>query len=431
MVEAIALVENIGEHARTDDAKKPRLNPFRFPGYYFQLRLPDGPIIEKSRNLDDYELPLSEQARRVRETDEPLLETLDERSATALPATLAKLRLLTVYEGNQKGNPFYLQVGVSLERMRASIQQLRRQFLIAIPAALTVAAVASWLLARRSLAPIGEIVRQTREYSAAQLDRRIRERPGRDEVAELVSTINKMLERLEAAFRAQELFIANASHELQTPVSVLLGEAQVLRQQIRSVEEHERFVTSVQDEMRRMAQIVGSLLMLARADAGLPITSQAIVPVNELVTEVVRQCQALAKQREVRLVTKLALPDPDEAEPVVQGDHELLSTMLSNLVRNAIRHSPVDEPVEIEILLDAADVEVAVRDNGSGIPHEHLPYIFDRFYNVPDADQAFRGTGLGLAIVKGVAELHGGQIQVENRRPRGCEFVVRLPRHRP
>ncbi|GAG52602.1 unnamed protein product, partial [marine sediment metagenome] len=223
-------------------------------------------------------------------------------------------------------------------------------------------------LARRSLAPIGEIARQARDYTAAHLDRRIRTRPGGDEVAELTRVINEMLSRLEAAFRAQERFVADASHELKTPLSVMLAEAQVLLQQDRTPEEYDQFVASAQDQLRQLVRLVDSLLTLARADAGFPLAQVQPVSINEVVMEAVERCGLLARHREVRLVPTLAPLAEDGVEALVDGDPALLRATIDNLIRNAVRYSPVEGAVEVEVRVNDQEVDVAVRDNGPGIP---------------------------------------------------------------
>jgi hypothetical protein len=408
-------------------ADRPRLNPFRFPGYFFQVRAADGFLLERSTNLGRQTLPFSDTARASRQAETPALETRTGAVARSLLGSDGEIRLLTLFHQAPELAPFYLQVGCNLGPVKESIAELRRLFLFLLPLGLAAVGMASWLMARRSLAPIGRIARQARALTAARLDRRITEPPGRDEVAEMAVTINEMLDRLEAAFRSQERFIADASHELKTPITVLLGQAQVLTQHPRTAEEYGSFISSVQDEMRLMGKLVDSLLTLARADAGFPLAAKTPVSINEAVMDAVERCQALAREREVRLVPILAMPRPDEPEPDVEGDEALLGAMIENLVRNAIRHSPLRQAVEVKVTVGPSNVTIAVLDRGPGIPPEHLERVFERFYRVPGDQPVEEGTGLGLAIAKGVAQLHKGCITAANRPAGGCEFVSRLP----
>jgi len=303
--------------------------------------------------------------------------------------------------------------------------------LIGAPLAAIAAGLTAGWIAWTMLRPIRVITQEADDWTVDCLDRRIPVPPGRGEMAQLARTVNRMLDRLEAAMAAQERFIANAAHEFRTPVAALLGEAQVMAQRARTSEEYARFVTSVQDEMRRLGQLVHSLLTLARADAGLGPSATVPVSINEVVTDAVQACALSARQREIRLVTRLAMPDPDEPEVLVHGEAELLRTMVMNLVHNAVRFSPVDQAVDIQVPADAETPAVRIRDRGPGLPPEHLPHVFERFYSVARNDGTGQGMGLGLAIAAGVARLHGGEITVTNCPDAGCEFIVVLPRFLP
>ena len=426
MVNAITLVEEQAPatHPAIDNGSG--LIPFRFPGYFFQLCWIDGTIVERSESLGGAALPWTAAAQESRASGTAKLETVTGNLADALIGKNGELRLLTLYQGPVSSRPpFYLQVAVSMAPMRQSIAKLRSMFLGVVPSGLLVAGIASWFVARRALAPIGRIAREARELTAAHLDRRLAAPPGRDEVAEMVVTINQMLDRLEAAFRAQERFVANAAHELKTPAAVLLGQAQVLASQPRSQQEYQDFLVSVQEEMRWINQMVISLLTLARADTGLPIGPVSPVSMHDVVTDVIQRSQAQAGQRGVRLVPMLVMPGGDELEPTVYGDPELLRSMILNLVQNAIRHSPAGEVVEIAVSLNGPNVQVCVRDRGPGIPVEHIEKVFDRFFRVPGSEES--GTGLGLAIARAVARMHKGKIEVRNRSEKGCEFTVCIP----
>ena len=414
--------------ATTKPSLRP-LNPFRLPGYFIQLRLADESVAERSANLGKKTtLPFSAAARAARTNKNPVLETLRASLATELIGTeTAELRLITLYQERPGSEPFYLQVAVNSHPAREPVEQLRDLFVLMVPAGLVLAAIASWLLAHRYLAPIGQIAQVAERLGVHNLTQRFERPPGRTEIAVMVGTINQMLDRLAEAFQSLERFIADVSHELKTPLSVLLGEAQVLLKRRRPPEEYEVFVGSVQDEARALGQTVDSLLALARADAGLPVSFTSEVSINEAVMDAVERCQPLAAEREVRLVPHLSQPQGDEGEPVVTGDDELIRLAVTNLLRNAIRFSPQRGAVDIKVELNGTEGRIAVRDHGPGVPPEHIGRIFDRFFRVPGPEGKFQGVGLGLTIVRGVAKLHGGSVSVSNLAEGGCEFVLRLP----
>ncbi len=411
----------------TEGVFRRRVSRFRFPGYYVQIRSVGESVVARSPRLGESTLPLADAARAALQPDQPILETIRDGVASDLLGTGGELRLLTQRHARAGEPRFCVQIAGDLNRVNESVRNLRQVFLVVIAIGLVATGVASWLLARRSLSPIARIAEIAERLRADDLTQRFEQPRGKDEVAMMVATINRMLDRLADAFQAQERFSADVAHELKTPLAVLLGEAQVLMRQERSPEEYDRFVTSVQDEVRSLAQTVDSLLTLARAEAGLPMAGGADIPVNEVVTDAVERCNPLAEQREVRVVLILALGESSEAGPVVNGDGALLRLMSTNLLRNAIRHSPPDETVDVAVGFSGEEVLISVRDRGPGIPPEFVDKVFDRFFRVPDRKAPFHGTGLGLTIVRGIARLHGGSASVSNHNEGGCEFVVRLP----
>ncbi|MFO0837969.1 MAG: ATP-binding protein [Phycisphaerae bacterium] len=412
----------------TSQRYQPRVNPFRFLVYYFQIRARDDVIIERSPNLGESVLPLSPRARDARRTLRPVLETLQGPLSEKLVGPEQTLRLITIYDDPESTVPYYLQIAISSATIDQSLRALERTFMLLVPLGLALSAGASWLLVRRSLGPIGRIAREARSLTAARLDRRLPVPAGQDEVVALVTTLNDMLDRLESAFRSQERFVANAAHELRTPVTHLLGEAQLLLRQHRGVERYGDFVASVQAEMRGLAQIVESLLALARADAGLAPEQLQRVSINETVSDALERSHAYARQHEVRVQAMLPPVDGDAEPPEVSGDHELLVTLVANLLRNAIRHSPPGQVVDVAVQRSESRIAIRVRDRGPGIAASDLPHIFEPFYQGDRSTVApHGGAGLGLSIAVSVVRLHGGTISAQNRPDGGCEVEINLP----
>lgn len=418
---------NEGRESPFAEAVEAPFKSLRGSRYYIQLRSATGESRNRSQNLRNVRLPMPADLSNLRKSKRPKFETIEGTDIAALLGSDGQMRLLTRYCEVSGVLPFYIQIGLNLGAFDTSRSNLQRIFLIVIPFGMLAAGLASWFIARRSLAPIRKIAREAQELTAARLDRRMQLPQARDEVGELVITINQMLDRLEAAFIAQERFVADAAHELKTPVAVLLGELQVFRQKPRSPEEYDRYMTGLLDEMRRLAQMIDSLLTLARADAGLPLASTEAVSINETATDVVQRWQRIAEEKGIRLVLSLAMPSGDEPDPLVKGDADLLESLLGNLVQNGVRYSPAGESVEVKVSIEGQIVRVSVRDRGAGIPQQHMDRVFERFYRIPRVEEGVNGTGLGLAIAKGVTRLHGGNISVSSREGGGCEFVVELP----
>ncbi len=422
LAETIALTAASDEQPLDDSASW--FNRLRFPGYYFQLRSADGAVLERSSSLGDGTLPLSDKARAAARAGKSALETIGGDGAKA---EVGPVRMLTRFEPVSESESVYLQVAARMDAVNESVRDLRNLLLMLVASGLLVAAVTSWLLADRALAPLQTIAEKVRRLTASNWGVRLGGAGVTGEVGELATRLDEMVDRLRESFEAQERFMMSVSHELKTPLAVLLGEAQVLLQKARTAEEHERFITGVQDEARSLARIVDSLLTLARAEAGVSSSFIDQVSVNEAVMDAVTRCQPIATQQEVKLIPKLALAEDEASPPVVSGDGEMLRLMMGNLIRNAVRYSPAEGAVEIEVAIEGRQVFIAVRDRGPGIPAEYIDRVFDRFFQVPQEDRAFRGAGLGLTIVRGVARLHGGTVTAANRPEGGTEFKVCLP----
>lgn len=244
-----------------------------------------------------------------------------------------------------------------------------------------------------------------------------------NEVDELSREVRAARDRIRKAFESQERFLANVSHEIKTPIAVMLVESQTINLE-GMPEEVSDFVESVQDEMKRLGKLVESFLTLTRLKDGHDRSSGKLVSVNEIVMDSVEHCSPMARQHGVRLIPHL-LDDEDQVELCLSGEPELLVTMVDNLVRNAIRFSKTSDKVQLDIEFLDMEVVLIVRDEGPGIPEDQIDHIFDRFSQAGN-ERRGRGHGLGLTIAQGIAELHGGSISARNTDP-GCEFRIRLP----
>jgi signal transduction histidine kinase len=324
------------------------------------------------------------------------------------------------------GTPALLTVASSL-RVADWLQGLLRWLLLAslIPGLLG-AALAGWIVAGLTASRIANISAAVRAISPTRLDRRLEVR-GNDEVARMAADLNAMLDRLGGTISGLERFMSEVSHELKTPVSALLAEAQVMKYNQPTPEATHRFILSVEDEMRRLGKLVESFLMLARIEHGRRYLAERTVSINDVVLESVEHASRPAEQCEVGISLTLHDCGPDGREALVRGDPELLRIVLDNLLRNAIGFSDRGTNVSVSVDCNHTAVRIGVRDRGPGAPPEHIDRIFERFAQAPNQKPGRRGTGLGLAIAKGVVELHGGEIHAQNHPQGGCVFVVTLP----
>src|SRR6266516_4341374 len=301
--------------------------------------------------------------------------------------------------------------------------------------ALLVAAIGGYWLAGKVLQPVKMITRTANEINATDLRRRLHLQR-RDEFGELAATFDHMLARLEAAFKRQAQFTADASHELRTPLTIIDLEITRALTQLERPEEYRQVLEQIQAENEQMTYIVNNLLTLARADTGQLVLQREVVDVGDMVLGCVERLLSLAQQSHITLSTG---PLP---ELLVCGDPQYLSRLLLNLIENAIKYSSgIGTRVHVELACEQEQWAVGrVQDDGPGIAQEHLPSLFERFYRVDKArarksehtsvaagQQDPGGTGLGLAIVYWISQAHGGEVRVESKPGSGSIFQVRLP----
>jgi heavy metal sensor kinase len=309
-----------------------------------------------------------------------------------------------------------------LGRLSAERAVLRRTLLVGIPLAVGLAAAGGWWIARRALKPVSLMVGQTREITHRTSGFRLRVPPSEDELGVLARAFNDLLERLDGALSTQRRFMADASHELRTPVSIVRTAAEVaLGRETRDEPEYREALAVVGEHARRLGRMVDDMMTLARADADGLRVEAADLYLDELVAECVRDAGVLARERGV------AVRGSSAPETPFRGDERLLRQMLMNLLDNAVRHTRAGGQVEARLGVFDGVVEVAVKDEGPGVPPEDRERIFERFVRADAARSRPGGAGLGLPIARCIAEAHGGTLALAENGPPGSTFLVRLP----
>ncbi len=303
--------------------------------------------------------------------------------------------------------------------------------------ALLVAAIGGYWLAGKALRPVKMITQMAREIHVTDLRRRLHLQR-RDEFGELAATFDHMLARLEAAFKRQTQFTADASHELRTPLTIIDLEINRALTQLEQPEDYRHVLEQIQSENEQMTTIVNSLLFLARADSGQVTLDLQEVDLSDVALASVERLLPLARQSQITLATG------DLPEVLVRGDPQYLGQMLTNLIENGIKYSSgIGKRVYVELACEQERWGVVrVQDDGPGISDEHLPYLFERFYRVDKArshrqkgpvqsrkpdNEVPGGSGLGLSIVQWIVQAHGGQIRVESKIGADSLFEIRLP----
>jgi heavy metal sensor kinase len=331
-----------------------------------------------------------------------------------------RVLVLPVLTGGQVTN--LVQVGISLE----NLYNTRRRFVLImaalLPLALLLAGGGGWLLARRALRPVDHMTRAAQRISGEHLDDRLLETGTGDELDRLARTLNEMLGRLDNSFRQVRQFSADASHELQTPLTIMKGEIEVALRAFRRPEEYQEVLNSALEEIERISRLVEGLLLLARADSGVLRLDLRPVDLLGVVAEVTAQMQRIAADHGV----ELGLAD---LEPVtVCGDRGQLSRLLLNLVDNALKYTPAGGKVTLSLGRQGSQARLRVSDTGIGLTPAEQAQIFTRFYRAAAArTQSGGGAGLGLCIAQSIAQAHGGSIEVTSLPGQGSTFTVVLP----
>jgi len=306
----------------------------------------------------------------------------------------------------------------------AAVERAGSALLLGGPPAVLLAGIGAWLLAGAALRPVERMRRQTAEISEKDLDRRLAVPSTRDEIAALGTTMNALLARLQDALERERGFVADAGHELRTPLAILRTELELAARPGRSRDDLVAAVAAAGQETDRLIRLAEDLLLLARADNHQPIVRAGPVVLADLLAAAARGAAARCEPRGVTVEL-----DAAGIPPVVEADADRLRQAVDNLLDNATRHAPPGSTVAVRVSRPrAAAVAVEVADRGPGFPPAFLPHAFERFHRAEAArSRDGGGTGLGLSIVRAIAEAHGGTATAANRPDGGAVVTVELP----
>jgi len=298
--------------------------------------------------------------------------------------------------------------------------RVRDTTLISVVAGALAAAFLGWVAARAGIAPLRRFSSSIARITADRLDTRIAAQDLPPELVPLAESFNAMLARLEESFRRLKEFSSDLAHELRTPISALMTQAQVALSRPRSVEDYREALYSTVEECERLARMIGDMLFLAKADHGLLVPVREPIELRAEIGALYDFYDALVESKAIELVVT--------GSGVIEGDRIMVRRALGNLLSNAVRHAPSGSTIRTAIGRRESEVSLAMTNAGSPIADEHLPRLFDRFYRVDPSRErsSAEGAGLGLAITKTIVAAHGGTIAVASG-PEGTRFEVRFP----
>jgi two-component system heavy metal sensor histidine kinase CusS len=331
------------------------------------------------------------------------------------------LKTVWIEDGSKEKRRYKVQMALDVTSQETILANYRQIMAIALVLGIVTSAIICVFVIRKGISPLAEITETTQRISASRLHDRIANTQWPKELTALAVAFDDMLDRLENSFSKLSLFSADLAHELRTPLNALMGTAEVILSKDRTPEEYRHCIESNMEEFSRLSRLIERLLFLARATNKEIRVERLPLDLRRELGRIHELFSAMADEQGVEIINL--------GEGIVHAEPELFGRAVSNLLANAIQHTPPGGSVTLAgTRVSEHLVEVRVSDTGTGIPAEHLPNIFDRFYRVDSTRSRITGgVGLGLAIVKSIMDLHGGTVSVESLKNQGTTFILGFP----
>lgn len=381
-------------------------------------------MVNVARQRDYAVAVLDASGRPLRDVDAPspfeLPPVGNDRHARTVETPDGRPWRVVLRQHEWHGQRFSVAVAMPLAELEEQWYVLARACALGVPFVMLAAAAGGWWLGRRGLRPLSIMADQAREITAQTLDTRLSVHSAGPELDAVATSFNSVLDRLGSALATQRRFMADASHELRTPVSIARTAADVtLAQPHRDEAEYRDALTAVLQQSTRLARLVDDMLVLARADGGgYPIRLDEL-DLDALIEESVDEFSGRARAGGVALTSHV------HAVSMV-GDAGLLRRLLANLLGNALDYTPEGGCVSVTLIRQATETAIQVSDTGIGIAPEHRERVFERFVRLDPARHG-GGAGLGLSIARWIAEVHGGRLELLTSGPEGSVFAVTFP----
>ena len=388
----------------------------RYQQFYIRLLAHNGvPVLTTSGMTD--QVDLAELAKRTANRPERSI------SMTGKHGQAFRVASVAVPVGSTGARSDTIQIAIDISQEEKSLARYRFWFWANLLSASVLFPLLGYRIARHGIRPVEEIAATARSITSTNLRERIHAEGYPSELASLAGTFNEMLDRLEESFKRISRFSSDIAHDLRTPVNNIRGEAEVALARARTVDEYREVLESSLEEAVRLSDLIGDLLFLARSGNPLMQLQRQTVDVAELIGAVRDYYEAMASEGGISLVAAAS-----EGPITAELDRSLMLRAVSNLVSNAIAHTPSGGSVTLRAAAADSEIRIEVSDTGTGIPAEALPRVFDRFFRVdPSRSKSSGGTGLGLAIVQSIMTLHGGSAQIASQPGRGTSVTLRMP----
>lgn len=399
-----------------------KILPFPLGTALIQVRHSSGAVLARVGNFGEFSPPYKKDFERIWKGEEATYRTI-EHIRNIPSAEADSYRLISFPLDNAAKPQLILQIAVPMTLLETQIQKRLTLLQLGIPFVLFIATLGGMFLSARALNPVNNIINIAKEIKVTELSKRVPVPNAQDEIKQLSLTLNEMLDRIQQAFQSQERFVADASHQLLTPLTIMRGEMELLQKSEKR--DVDQFLKSSLQEVDNLSSIVQEMLLLARVDAGIGALNLEELDFDELVFEALTRLEKMAKAKSISLKVTIN-NDTGEAHKRVRGDNDLLTNLIVNIVENAIKYSPNQEVVSITVNHHLASTELLVEDNGPGIPEGQLPFIFERFSRGSNMEARVKGFGLGLAIAQKIAILHSAKLSAQNHSESGAKFSFEI-----
>ena len=380
---------------------------------YLEVRSPEGSVLYRNQRLAGQALGGSP----IPGEGEGGYSTRSARLADGTPVRMVSRR------HTLGGRPLLLRLAYSEKPIWARFEELAVATLLAMPLVLALAGFAGYLLAQRTLAPLGEMAFRAEQITSERLHERLPNSETGDELGHLARIFNSLLARLEQSFEQLRRFTSDVSHELRTPLTSIRSVGEVALQKDGSRDEYRDTIGSMLEEVNRLTALIDSLLTISRADEGRIPLHPTVFSAMDLAREAAGLFDVLVEEKR----QKIAVEGDEHVS--VKGDRGFLRQALVNVIHNAVKYSPVGGTIFVRVKHEpAGSLRMEVADNGPGIASEHSAKIFDRFYRVDESrSRGPGGAGLGLSIAQWAVRVHGGDIRLLSTPGSGCTFQICLP----
>jgi len=337
-----------------------------------------------------------------------------------IPQRKEKVRILYA----MLGRTAVLQVGQAMESYSRFLDAFKGIFITTMTFLIVVAAGIGWFMARQAVSGVEAVTRTAQKISGGTLEERVPVKTRGDEIDQLAITFNQMLDRIQTLLTEIKEMSDNMAHDLRSPITRIRGIAEVTLTTGKSLGEYEAMAASTIEECDRLLDMINTMLMISKAEAGVDHLTREEIDLAEVVQEACRLFEPTAEDKGISLSCHL----PKESHFL--GDTQMIQRMLSNLLDNAIKYTPPGGSVSVSVSENDGQVVVSVKDTGIGISPRDLPHVFERFYR-GDESRSQTGIGLGLSLARAIARGHGGDITTTSNPNQGSTFTVTLPKSLP